>query len=519
MKKLSLRFRKSNGANYFLFSSLSLLTLIVGCSRRIDTNHASLSSEDPAKAAMPLITVAESVKQSWVEVRSNALPVMASHVRMGAKSCVERKFVFSSTLVVLGQSFDMVFEEEAGLLTLGIVEDSETKLSGFELGQEVKDALCKGPSQSSDGVLLLDNQLHAKLVSVVSAAMQKMVPDCKSVAFDARSVQCRLEQLLPQPALVKTEEFQKAMIRKWSRQPYILARRTGVVSTLARSAINLGRDDGFTKFCKVLQFSLPEELPVVMTSRRWQNALCSGQASISREAALYGLSKGVQELAMLRKLYEQTSREGFLSVKIPLQTIPGRAMEASRQPLRVTIAPDSDVSKKLVDEARQYLGRPEVDELPKRLSGRKRAARLRVRHEHLMAKPLMASLTVDRGVMCWHPVFAESWDLMRVADGMKLTGDGFQFECGFMDEREEATKREMASLSRYLLQSLSSETEFVIDNGQSKLLRLPEGRYQYTVHVLPANPLDSEDIEDDNSPKSTGELGWGSSRNHAIKVW
>jgi hypothetical protein len=438
---------------------------------------------------------------------------------MGAKSCVEQKFVFSSTLVVLGQSFDMVFEEEGGLLTLGIVEDSETKLSGFEIGQEFKDALCHAENQPADGVLLLNNDLHAKLVSLVSSAMQKMVPDCKSVTFDARSVKCGLEQLMPQPALIKTEEFQKAMIRKWSRQPYILARRTGVVSTLARSAMNLSNDDGFGKFCKVLQFSLPEELPVVMTSRRWQNALCSAQSSVRKEAAFYGLSKGVQELAMLRELYEQTSREGLLSVKIPLQTIPGRAVEASRQPLRVTIAPDSDVSKKLVEEARQYLGRPEVDELPRRLSRGKRAARLRLRHEHLIAKPVVASLAPARSDMCWHPVFAESWDLMRVADGMKLTGDGFQFDCGLIDAREDESKKEVASLSKYLLQSLSSETEFVIDNGQSKLLRLPQGKYQYTVHVLPANPLDSEDIEDESNPKSTGELGWGSSRNHAIKVW
>jgi hypothetical protein len=479
----------------------------------------SNSSEDPSRASVPLISVAGAVKETWVELRSASLPVTPSPLRMVAKSCVERKFVFSSSLIVLGQVFDMVFEEDGGLLTVGLVEDSETKLAGFEVGQDVKDALCRAQSPGSDNIVLLDNEQHAKLTGAITAAMQKMVPDCKSVTVASRSVKCHLEQLSPQLAIEKAEDFQKAMIRKWSRQPYILARRTGVVSTLARSAMNFSNEDGFTKFCKVLQFSLPEELPIVMTSHRWRSALCSGQTDVRKEAAFYGLAKGVHELWMLRELYEQTSREGMLSIKIPLQTIPGRAVEASKQPLRITIAPDENVSKKLVDEARQYLGRPADDDFKKRFIRGKRGGRIKVRHEPLALSQAIALTGAIRSDMCWHPVYGESTELVRIADGMKLTGEGFQFECGYLGEREPDPKIEMAALSRYLLQSLSSETEFVIDNGQSKLLRLPEGTYQYTVHVLPANPLDSEDIDDEMSPKSTGELGWGSTRNHAIRVW
>ncbi len=519
MKKLSSLFKKSSDADRFKIKIFLLVLFAGACSRQIDVARHSISSQEPGQASTPFIALANPVMQSWREVRSASLPAIPSHLRVGAKSCVDQKFVFASTLLVLGQSFDMAFEEENGHLNLGVVEDSETKLIGFEIAQDVKDALCQGSNQFSNNFILIDNNLHARLVNVVAGAMGKIVPDCKSVTFDSKFAQCHLEQMLPQPALVKTEEFQKAMIRKWSRQPYILARRTGVVSALARSAISLNNDEGYAKFCKVLQFSLPEELPVVMTSRRWQNALCSGQANIRREAALYGLSKGVQELSMLRELYEETSREGMLSVKIPLDTIPGRAVETRRQPLRVTIAPDADVSKKLVDEARQYLGRPEVDEQPKHLTRGKRSSRFRARQERVLPKQQIEALAAARSDMCWHPVFGESWDLLRVADGMKLTGDGFNFDCGFIYEREGAAKRELASLSKYLLQSLSSETEFVMDNGQSKLLRLPEGTYQYTVHVLPANPLDSEEIDDDSSPKSTGELGWGTSRNHAIRVW
>jgi hypothetical protein len=317
---------------------------------------------------------------------------------------------------------------------------------------------------------------------------------------------------------VKTEDFQRAMIRKWSRQPYILARRTGVVATLAKTAIYSSKRDGFDKFCKILQFSLPEELPVVMTSKRWQTALCSGRPDLQRQASLYGLAKGTQELAMLRELYEGVSRVGLLSIKIPEDVIPGRVPESSRQPLRITISPDQEVSRRLVDEAKKYLGRPDRDEKPKRLVARNHRRR---GQQTVVAAPVevLQAKAPERSDMCWHPVFGESWGLLRIADGMKLTGNGFNSDCGFIYEHEDGLEREMASLSKYLLQSLSSETEFVLDNGQSKLLRLPHGKYTYKVHVLPPNPLDLEEVDEEGTPTSSGEIAWGDAKNLSIRQW
>jgi hypothetical protein len=102
---------------------------------------------------------------------------------------------------------------------------------------------------------------------------------------------------------------------------------------------------------------------------------------------------------------------------------------------------------------------------------------------------------------------------------MKLTGKGFSLECGYTEERRVDPEAEVAALSKYLLHSLSSETEFVLDNGQSKLLRLPEGNYRYTVQMLPENPLDSEEVDEESVPKTTGELNWDSSRRHMIRSW
>jgi hypothetical protein len=480
--------------------------------------HEAVSQGEPTS----LLTISGPIKENWVELRPLNGANNPGFIRLNAKSCIEQKFVFGVSMLVLGQVYDISFEEENGQLAVALVEDAETKIQGAEIQQDLKAEICGATRDPVDGFITLTDERHADLSRVLITAMGKMVPDCKSIEAGSRVAHCQLEALLPQPALVKTEDFQKAMIRKWSRQPYILARRTGVVSTLARTVTDVSNDEGFAKFCRVLQFSLPEELPVVMTSHRWQQALCSRDNKIRREAALFGLAKGTQELAMLRELYEGTSRMGLLSVKIPIQTIPGRAQEVSRQPLLVKIAPDEAVSKNLVDEAKKYLGRSDVDERPRKLLRGKRSGRSKKYFEaaDMVGKAAAVNLAhASRADMCWHPVFGESWGLLRIADGMRLTGEGFSLECGLIYERSDASIKEMASLSRYLLQSLSSETEFVMDNGQSKLLRLPEGHYKYTVHVLPANPLDSEDIDDESSPKTTGELGWGASRNHAIRTW
>jgi hypothetical protein len=504
------------------FSSLKFfclpLLLVSACTGKIAERANGNKESAAAEEKSHLLSITRSVDGTWVEVRSKSAPLITSPVRLNAKGCIDKKFLFRTSLLVLGQSYDIELEEEGGLLSLALVEDTETKLAGLEVSQEMKDALCGNTEHSIEANIAIENGLHANLTNTILSAISKIVPDCKNLTFEGKAAKCQLDQMYPQAALISTEEFQKEMIRRWSRQPYILARRTGVVSTLARVATNLSNEEGYARFCRILQFSLPEELPVVMSSQRWQTALCSGQPALKREAALYGLLKGVKELRMLRDLYQETSREGLLSVKIPSQTIPGRAVEAAKQPLRVIIAPDDEVSKKLVDESRKFLGRPDEETLPKRLPRGRKLSKHKTKFEKNINLAENAS-ALPRHDMCWHPVFSESFNLIRVADGMKLTGDGFQSECGYTYERQDAEGAELAGLSRYLLQSLSSETEFVLDNGQSKLLRLPEGKYKYTVHVLPANPLDSEEIDDEAAAKSSGELGWGSSRTHAIRAW
>jgi hypothetical protein len=37
--------------------------------------------------------------------------------------------------------------------------------------------------------------------------------------------------------------------------------------------------------------------------------------------------------------------------------------------------------------------------------------------------------------------------------------------------------------------------------------------------MLPENPLDSEEVDEESVPKTTGELNWDSSRKHMIRSW
>jgi len=521
MKGLNSPFKRLTGCK--IYSDLVLVSVFAGfsaCSSQINTAPQNIFTGEPAaKNRLPLISVADPIRESWFELRPQSSKIARSSLKVSAKSCIDRGFVFGTTFQVLGQSFDVAFEEEADHLVVALIEDSETKLSGISLPSDLKDQICAVSKSSNMEFIEIPDQQHKGLQAAIAAALQKITPDCREIGFEREMTTCKLESMMPQAALVKTEEFQKSMIRKWSRQPYILARRTGVVSTLARAATNIANDEAFVKFCKVLQFSLPEELPVVMTSRRWQSALCSAQSNNRREAAFFGLAKGTDELDMLRELYEGTSRVGVLSVRIPEASMPTTQEALSKQPLRVIISPDSAVSQKLVDQAKKYLGRSDRDLRPRRLVRQKRNARGRKFYETVPVVTAAISSNPQATEMCWHPVFGETSGLLRTADGMKLTGKGFSLECGYSEDRHVDAEAEIAALSKYLLQSLSSETEFVLDNGQSKLLRLPEGNYRYTVQMLPENPLDSEEVDEESVPKTTGELNWDSSRRHMIRSW
>src|SRR5690606_35733312 len=86
--------------------------------------------------------------------------------------------------------------------------------------------------------------------------------------------------------------------------------------------------------------------------------------------------------------------------------------------------------------------------------------------------------------------------------------------------RKKHCKDDGEAVKAFVLASITSETEFVITNGRSKLLRLPEGEYRYVVEPYVA-PL-GENVIHDSEPQleSRGSLTWaGSYPKPVINDW
>lgn len=275
--------------------------------------------------------------------------------------------------------------------------------------------------------------------------------------------------------------IQTTMIRRWSRQPYLLARRLAVGATLAQVLEAKDQEKALNTFCKMVHGSLPVELPAALASKRWQSAACDKPTPERLEVARFGLAKTVAEIDFMRELFERTSRLGFLSLRVPQQQTGGRD-------ILVSLKPSTDVADNLAHET----------------------TRIWLQESGGDAMDLKASLD-DMPRACWHPVFAEDQGLLRLARQLGMAGEAARVVC----EDQTVGKDVAFQPERYVAESVASETEFVITNGRSKTLRLPIGKYSYTLRVLPENPEEWDDAAA-TGPKVTGEITWEAKRPRAV---
>ena len=148
--------------------------------------------------------------------------------------------------------------------------------------------------------------------------------------------------------------------------------------------------------------------------------------------------------------------------------------------------------------------RPEAD-LAERLA--KEAARL-----WLNGSTRQKQRTIDTLNSCWHPVYAENEYLLVLAQHLTLAGQTTQIKC-------DGAKTETAALARYVTDSITSETEFLMPNRQSKTLRLPAGSYHYELRGMPADPSEWDDAAQADT-RTTGRIVWGDKRPRPIiSVW
>jgi hypothetical protein len=337
-------------------------------------------------------------------------------------------------------------------------------------------ACAESKSSNPNRIVLGDSEIDQ-----IRDWLEIVSPDCDQLTFGAGGWTCHFPSIDPDVAREELTGIQSTMISRWSRQPYLLARRVAIGLTLAQ-ALREGREprEGaqLDVFCRIISAALPIELPATLASRRWQAAVCGGESKHRRAAALFGLTKTVTEIDFMRQLFERTSRLGHLTLKIPASQVPGSQ-------ILIRLAPEADVADNLAYETARLWATDnnesgEIDNTPK---------------------------------SCWHPVYGEHPRLLNLARQLGMTGDATRLACE--EVREYRGPSPFPSTERYFADSVTSETEFIVQNGRSKTLRLPAGKYSYTLRVLPDDPEIWDDVSQ-QSPTASGVITWDAKRPRPI---
>lgn len=320
--------------------------------------------------------------------------------------------------------------------------------------------------------------LEAESEGRLREIVERVAPDCERLETAAQGYDCNLPTVDPDAARTELVGIQTSMIRRWSRQPYLLARRLAIGVTLAQSLQSNDPEKSLDTFCRLVGSSLPAELPATIASKRWQRAACGSDKKARIDAALFGLAKTVSEIDVMRQLFERTSRLGHLSVKIP-------TTEVGNRRVLISLTPDADVAENLAREtARLYSTEPVTD-----------------------------AIVDEAPRACWHPLYSESPELFDLARQLTLAGEADQLSCQV--STGVPASNPAFTPQRYFSESITSETEFVVTNGRAKTLRLPMGHYSYTVRVLPDDPGAWDDASQ-VPPRGRGTIAWDAKRPRAV---
>lgn len=304
----------------------------------------------------------------------------------------------------------------------------------------------------------------ASVVAALQSVLSRVAPGCTFDRPTEKGWVCNMAATNPTQSLERLNEVRRVMVLRWSRHPYLLTRRVALSISLAQALASNAPGKELDQFCKILTFSLPEELPLALRTRTWQERVCKKPTENRIAIATIGLRDSETEIQTLKQELESTSRLGTLSIRIPTGEAPTKDYWITLSP----ISPEQTEAK--VSEGRDT---PPVQ-------------------------------------LCWHPLYHEN-------DGFKT----ISAELGLYDPKTANHCRQTIAVNRnndqierhYILSSITSESEFPISNFQSKLLRLPEGEYQYTLQQhLPEDPWEAPPA----SEISQGTISWKTLRPRSV---
>ena len=299
--------------------------------------------------------------------------------------------------------------------------------------------------------LLSDNQIE-NLTSTISF----LAPSCDfSLPTTNRTWACELEESEAPGSISHIVKLHRDLVKKFRRHPYLLARRISITYKLASALSSSNKLTRIQNTCRIIKSSLREELPIVLSNPHWQKATCG---SLDREgiisSAQFGLKFSIDEVSKSLKLLGKQSFRGTLSLRFPKKDIPNRDLWVSLS--------------------------------PKQLNG-------------FTQSGLIES-------QCWHPLMHDHESYLKTAS------------LGFLEDSKgctpAASPQDKKRITEFLFSSISSESQFVISNGRGKILRLPEGEYEYSI-------LNNQNRTGKSSDQhSEGMITWSRKQpNPQLKQW
>lgn len=335
---------------------------------------------------------------------------------------------------------------------IGFLVPLEHPISQAELRQGCATAQQKGTKE----IVVSNPQVLAETQKV----LQDLAPGCNFTKPVPDGVwECKLKPADPEQTLAQIRAFKRDMVMRWSRHPYLLTRRVAMSLSLATALSKEHPEQSLDKFCRLLSFSLPEELPLALRTQVWQKNVCKAPTQDRLDIAKVGLADAYAEINRLKHELESSSRLGTLAVRIPYSEVPSKDFWITLSPLQT----DS------IDPAT--------------------AARLQA------------------GSICWHPLYTENPSYNATAAQLGIVAKEKSSKCQ-QSAAHVATEDNIPA--NYVLSSITSESEFPITNGQAKLLRLPEGQYEYILK----EHLEEDPWGENGAPVkvSQGVVDWRSQR-------
>ena len=354
------------------------------------------------------------------------------------------------------------------------IKIGERKLKAVSTTRPAKEFLKKACLSYQEHHLSVMVEADTSVLDAVRSWAEATASDCE-IVFNDKGTYCKLPMLSAKGAREQLLSIKSKMIRRWSRQPYQLSHRLAMTLNLAEADLSRDRDRRLAAICRVIGASESIELPLAMTVPKLQASICEPSAPDKTAAIQIALFKSVAEIDFLKQLFERTSRLGTVGLRIPSDQIPEKR-------IFVNLYPMDDVAEGLREEAAKLWGGT-TDHVP---------------------------------ASCWHPLFGERDDTLYLARYLDLTGDSANSEC---DPLEAPAPTSLLSPAKYIADSITSETEFVVDNFRGKVLRLPKGSYTYTMQPLPSDPRTWDDAAA-QGPQSSGTIAWKARRPMPlIRTW